>query len=112
MQDLQDLVEEIYSEELYVLEAQNLSGRESPRYEFYLGIKEGIKGYIELWIPTNELPRRDCNPSFNHQSDIILLKNKSGNIFSGYYNFEKREWYNFDDYKVSGIIEWKPIKMQ
>ncbi len=79
-------------------------------------------GAAQQWINVDEeLPERDSNPSFNHQSDFVLLKNKSGNIFSGYYDYDTASFFNYYDYDIasffdyidneSEIIEWRPIEL-
>lgn len=72
--------------------------------------KAGVE-FAQQWISVkDELPELTYCPSFNHYSDIILLKNKSGTIFSGYYNYDLASFFDYIDNVVSGIIEWRPIE--
>ena len=81
----------------------------------YIQAKQDFKAGVEFaqqWISVkDELPERDSNPSSNHQSDIVLLKNKSGNIFSGYYDYDMASFFNYIDDEVFEIIEWRPIEL-
>ena len=86
----------------------------------YIQAKQDFKAGVEFaqqWISVkDELPERDSNPSSNHQSDIVLsdivlLKNKFGNIFSGYYDYDMASFFNYIDDEVFEIIEWRPIEL-
>ena len=103
MKNLEDAAREIYL--LYKEKDRVLSEG------VLIGFMKCVEFAQEWYSVEDELPERDSNPSFNHQSDIILLKDKSGNIFSGYYDYDMASFFNYIDDEVFEIIEWRPIEL-
>ena len=84
--------------------------QDSDKFSAWAGehFKAGVE-FAQQWISVkDELPELN----FNYQSDTILLKNKFGIIFSGYYDYDMASFFDYIDDEVSEIIEWRPIELK